>query len=121
MQQDVSNRFTVATGCVGDQVVSVLRDTGCNRVIVKSEFVQDEQLTEDIANITLLDASTVKAPLAKIAVDCPYYKGEVTALCITNSLHDLITGNADGAKMPIHCEYQAAAVTKAQGKINKAI
>ena len=65
---------------MGDKVVSVLRDTGCNGVIVERQFVQDEQLTGDAVNMTLLDMSTVQAPLAKIVVDCPYYKGEVMAL-----------------------------------------
>ena len=110
----MTNRFPIAVGCVGDEVVSVLRDTGCNGVIVKRQFVQDEQLTGDVVNMTLLDMSTVRAPLAKIVVDCPYYKGEVMALCVSNSLHDLIIGNVDGAKMPIDGEIQAAAVTGAQ-------
>ena len=114
MQQPVTNRFPIAAGCVGDKVVFVLRDTGFNGVIVKRQFVQDEQLTGDVVNMTLLDMSTVQAPLAKIVVDCPYYKGEVMALCVSNSLHDLIIGNVDGAKMPIHGEIQAAAVIRAQ-------
>ena len=114
MQQPVTNRFPIAAGCVGDTVVSVLHDTGCNGVIVKRQFVHDEQLTGDVVNMTLLDMSTVQAPLAKIVVDCPYYEGEVMALCVSHSLHDLIIGNVDGAKMPIDGEIQAAAVTRAQ-------
>ena len=113
MQQPVTNRFPIAAGCVSDKVVSVLRDTGCNGVIVKRQFVQDKQFG-DVVNMTLLDMSTVQVPLAKIVVDCPYYKGEVIALCVTNSLHDLIIGNVNGAKMPIDGEIQAAAVTRAQ-------
>ena len=102
------------------QGFSVLLDSGCNGVIVKREFVEDEQLTEDIANMTFLDVSTVKAPVANIVVDCPFYKGEVTALCISDSVHDLIIGNVDGSKIPTKCEYEVAAVTRAQANADKA-
>ncbi|XP_078486364.1 LOW QUALITY PROTEIN: uncharacterized protein LOC144744881 [Ciona intestinalis] len=88
-------KLPVRKGLVGNRLVDTLRDTGCTGVIVKKEFVNDDQLTGDHGIITLLDpATTARAEVARICVDTPYYKGEVEALCfLPNAVHDLIIGN----------------------------
>ena len=40
-----NERMPVCIGLMGDQSVSVLRDTGCSTVMVKRELVDDEQMT----------------------------------------------------------------------------
>jgi len=40
-----NERMPVCTGLMGDQSVSVLRDTGCSTVVVKSELEDDAQMT----------------------------------------------------------------------------
>ena len=75
-------------GMVSGTEVSVLRDTGCSKAVVRSELVTPEQFTDG------------HFPLALVYVDTPYYTGQVEALCMENPVYDLIIGNIDGARGP---------------------
>ena len=46
------------------------------------------------------DRSVIRAPIAKIRVDTPYYVGEVNALCFREPICDLIMENIPGARKP---------------------
>ena len=41
----------------------------------------------------MMDKSIRKVPLARIMVDTPFYKGDVQALYLPDSIYDLIIGN----------------------------
>ena len=72
----------VVTGKVGDQCIKVLRDTGCNGVIIRRDFVSQEELTEHEGYMMTVDRTLKKAAMARIKVDTPYFVGEVDALCL---------------------------------------
>ena len=42
----------------------------------------------------------IRAPIAKIGVDIPYYVREVNALCFREPICELIIGNIPGAREP---------------------
>ena len=88
----------VTEGYIGAIKVSVLRDSGCNSVIVKEELVQKEQLTGKSISCTLADGTKRKFPVANIEVDTPYFKGQVEALCMPRPVYDLVLGNIEGVK-----------------------
>ena len=90
----------LATGFIGNQNVSVLRDTGCTGVLVKKDFVSPRQYTGQYAAFQMVDGSMMAAPIARISVDTPYLVGEVNALCLTSMVCDLIIGNVSGAGDP---------------------
>ena len=71
----------------------MLRDTGCNGVVVRQNLVKENQFTGRTVRLTLLDRSVIEAPIAVINVSTPFYNGHVEALCIKDPLHDLIFGN----------------------------
>ena len=50
--------------------------------------------------MTLIDETTQKYPLAVIDVDCPFFTGKTEALCMEDTLNDLVIGNIDGSKLP---------------------
>ena len=83
----------VVAGKVGENVVNVLRDTGCNGVVVRQNLVKEDQFAGRTGRLTLLDRSVIEAPIAVIDVSTPFYNGHVEALCIKDPLHDLIFGN----------------------------
>ncbi|XP_077867874.1 uncharacterized protein LOC144357705 [Saccoglossus kowalevskii] len=62
----------VSQGKVGDTVVTMLRDTECNGIIVKKS----------------------------LEIDTPYLRGMVEALCVQDPIYDLIVGNVPGARPP---------------------
>ena len=41
-----------------------------------------------------------KSTGAQVYIDTPYYKGNVTALCMTNPIYDLVLGNIEGVRCP---------------------
>ena len=90
------SKMPLYDGKVGGNRVQVLRDTGCDGVIVKSEFVEDDQFTGKMGYMLRIDNTVVEARKAIIKVDTPFLKGKVEALCLSDALYDLIIGNVQG-------------------------
>ena len=85
-------------GWVEETEVHMLRDTGCNGVIVKYALVPPQCFTGCHQQLILMDRSVIDGPVAKVRVDTPVFCGEVYALCIQNPICDLIIGNITGAQ-----------------------
>ncbi|XP_037521061.1 uncharacterized protein LOC119397715 [Rhipicephalus sanguineus] len=95
---DVAERLPVLTGLVGGQEVRVLRDTGCNTVVVKTSLVNDDDFIGTSAPVYLLDRSVRMLREAWVDVDTPYYTGRLKAKCLDNPIYDLILGNVEGVR-----------------------
>ena len=92
----LKSRLPTAEGTVNSKKVEVLRDTGCTCCTVKPSLVSDDQLIGKESYVTLIDETTQKYHLAVIDVDCPFFTGKTEALCMEDSLNDLVIGNIDG-------------------------
>ena len=88
----------VTVGKVCQKEVSVLRDTGCTGVVVKKDFVSNDQFTGQCGSLRCIHGHVERVPKADIEVSTPYFSGTVSALCIPNPPHDLIIGNIEGAR-----------------------
>ena len=110
----------LATGKVGENEVEVLRDTGCNSVIVRRKLVKKEDFTGSMGYVMAIDRILKEAPIAEIKVDTSYYTGVTQAICLRDPLFDLVIGNIPGARNPDDpvsgMETCAAAVTRAQAR-----
>ena len=115
----LKSRLPTAEGTVNGRKVEVLRDTGCTCCTVKRSLVSDDQLIGNESYVTLIDETTQKYPLAVIDVDCPFFTGKTEALCMEDTLYDLVIGNIDGSKLPDMSYFSAAAVTRSQAKQSK--
>ena len=94
----ICNDMKTVQGIMGNQMVSVLRDTGCTGVIVKQSLVSSENLTGKMHSCMMVDRTTLQLPEAKVSLDTPYFKGDTLALCMENPLVDVIIGNIPGAR-----------------------
>ena len=94
------DNMPVVKGCVGEELVTVLRDTGCSGAVVRHGLVKANQMTGQLQRCTLADGSIIEVPVANIYVDTPYYKGPVKAWCMKNPAYDFILGNISGARQP---------------------
>ena len=112
----LKSRLPTAEGTVNSRKVEVLRDTGCTCCTVKRSLVSDDQLIGKESYVTLIGETTQKYPLAVIDVDCPFFTGKTEALCMEDTLYDLVIGNIDGSKLPDMSHFSAAAVTRSQAK-----
>ena len=110
----LKSRLPTAEGTVNGRKVEVLRDTGCTCCTVKHSLVSDDQLIGKESYVTLIDETTQKYPLAVIDVDCPFFTGKTEALCMEDTLYDLVIGNIDGSKLPDMSHFSA--VTRSQAK-----
>ncbi|KAL1465932.1 hypothetical protein MTO96_043044 [Rhipicephalus appendiculatus] len=90
----------VVQGRVPGQVAQVLRDTGSNTTIVRRDLVPDRCLTGKTRKVMLLDGNVKQLPEARISVHTPYLIGDINALCMRNTLYDLVLGNIPGVKEP---------------------
>ena len=110
----LKSRLPTAERTVNGRNVEVLRDTGCTCCTVKRSLVSDGQLIGKESYVTLIDETTQKYPLA--VIDCPFFTGKTEALCMEDTLYDLVIGNIDGSKLPDMSHFSAAAVTRSQAK-----
>ena len=100
--------------------MGILRDSGCNGVIVKRELVDEADVIEKAGYLMTVDPTLIRAHIAMIKVDTPFYFGTIEAMCMKDPLFDLIIGNVPGARKPIVPNPEwgvvAAAVTRAQAR-----
>ncbi|KAL1441895.1 hypothetical protein MTO96_008211 [Rhipicephalus appendiculatus] len=98
--EGLPENLPMVTGTLRGTGISVLRDTGCNTVIVRRKLVKEEELTGRNKLVYLVDGTARMLPEARIEVDTPYFTGHLTALCLQDPLYDIILGNIDGARPP---------------------
>ena len=78
--------------------MEVLRDTGCNGVILRRELVDETDFTGEMGHIMTVDRAIKRAPMAKEEVDTPFSVGTVEALSLQDPFFDLIIGNVPGTR-----------------------
>ena len=49
-------------------------------------------------------------PLAIFNIDCPFFKGQIEALCIDDTLYDLVIGSIDSSKLRDMSHFSAGIV-----------
>ena len=91
----LKSRLPTVEGKVNGRKVEVLRDAGCTCCTVKRSLVSDDQLIGKESYVTLIDETTQRYPLAVIDIDCPFFTGKTEALCMEDTLYDLVIGNID--------------------------
>jgi len=112
-----NERMPVCIGLMGDHSVSMLRDTGCSTVVVKTELVDDEQMAGGTKTCILIGGTVRRTPVAEIEIETPYYTGKVKAVCMDNPLYDVIIGNVPGVSDEDNTRLEAqSVVTRAQTK-----
>ncbi|GFN88914.1 gypsy retrotransposon integrase-like protein 1 [Plakobranchus ocellatus] len=109
----------VFKGEVGGREVDVLRDTGCEGVVVRKQLVDASQLTGECCLLLRIGNTALLAEKAVISLRTPFLSGEVKALCIPDAICDVIVGNVEGAKSPEDPDMSvmvSTATTRAQAK-----
>ena len=113
----LKSRLLTAVGTVNGKEVTVLRDTGCTGEVVRRDLVCDEQKLGKELDVTLIHESKLKYPVALISVECPFFNGITEALCMEDTLYDLVIGNIHEAKLPDMSHFAASVVTRSQAKL----
>ena len=96
----------------GKEVVA-MRDTG---FVIRSSFVSKDQLLGKASYVTLINETTQRYLLALIDIDCPFFSGQTEALCMDNTLYDVVIRIIDGSKLPDMSHFCAAFETRSQAK-----
>ena len=93
-----------------------MRDTGCTGVVVRRDLVSDKQMLGKELDVTLINESKLRYPVARISVECQFFSGTTEALCMEDTLYDLVIGNINGSKLPDMSHFAASLVTRSQAK-----
>lgn len=99
-REPVTKGMPVVIGLIGNKQVSVLRDSGCSGVVIRQDLVPQECLTGQIKVCVLIDGTIKRAPVANVSINTPFFVGQTEALCMQNTLYDVIVGNIKGARAP---------------------
>ena len=110
------SRLPTAVGTVNGKEVRVLRDTGCTGVVVRRSLVSDGQMLNKQSGVTLINNYNQRCPMARINIDCPFFRGTTDALCIDDPAHDLVIGNIEGSKFPDMTHFSSGVVNKKRSK-----
>ena len=95
------NSMPISAGYVEGKPVTVLRDTGCNGIVVRRSKIDKSKLIKNkFQTCTLADGSSIKVPVATVSIDTPYLTGTFEAWCMTSPVYDLIIGNVDHVRPP---------------------
>ena len=111
-------------GLVGNESVTVLRDTCCSEVIVKKDLVKKSSYKARLAMLFMTVVRTLlKAPFANVEVSTPYFRETLEALCLKDLLYELTKKNIPRAKASNDPDktwcVKAAAVTRSQSEMSK--
>ena len=107
-----------AIGTVNGKEVGVLRDTGCTGVVVRRSLVSDGQMLNKQSGVTLINNYNQRCPMARINIDCSFFRGTTDALCIDDPAHDSVIGNIEGSKFPDMTHFSSGVVNK-KGSTNR--
>ena len=110
------SRLPTAIGTVNGKEVRVLRDTGCTGVVVRRSLVSDGQMLNKQSGVTLINNYKQRCPVARINIDCPFFRGSTDALCIEDPAHDLVIGNIEGSKFPDITHFSSGVVKNKQSR-----
>ena len=110
------SRLPTAVGTENGKEVRVLRDTGCTGVVVRRSLVSDGQMLNKQSGVTLINNYNQRCPMARINIDCPFFRGSTDALCIDDPAHDLVIGNIEGSKFPDMTHFSSGVVNKKRSK-----
>ena len=110
------SRLPTAIGTVNGKEIRVLRDTGCTGVVVRRSLVSDGQMLNKQSGVTLINNYKQRCPVARINIDCPFFRGTTDALCIDDPAHDLVIGNIEGSKFPDMTHFSPGVVNKKRSK-----
>ena len=113
------SRLPTAIGTVNGKEIRVLRDTGCTGVVVRRSLVSDGQMLNKQSGVTLINNYKQRCPMARINVDCPFFRGTTDALCIDDPAHDLVIGNIEGSKFPDMTHFSSGVVKNKQSRSKK--
>ena len=93
---NLPTNMPVCKGFIGDQVVDVLRDTGCSGVVVQESYVTQKQYDGHTQRCAFIDGTVHSFPTAQVYLDTPFYRGHVHAVVIKGPLYPVIIGNIPG-------------------------
>ena len=110
------SRLPTAVGTVNGKEVRVLRDTGSTGVVVRRSLVSDGQMLNKQSGVTLINNYKQRCPMARINIDCPFFRGTTDASCIDDPAHDLVIGNIEGSKFPDMTHFSSGVVKNKQSR-----
>ena len=80
-------------------------------------MISGDQFIGKESDVTLIDETT--QILVVIDIDWPCFTGKTEALCMEDTLYDLVIGNIDRSKHPDMSHFSAVAVTRSQANQSK--
>ena len=79
------DKMPIVKGFGGPHLLTALRDTGCSSVVVKRQFVEDNQLTGEHGYMMMADKTARKVPHGIININTPFFTGKVNVVCVPDT------------------------------------
>ena len=83
---------------------------------MRRSLVSDGQMLNKQSGVTLINNYKQRCPVARINIDCPFFRGTSDALCIDDPANDLVIGNIEGSKFPDITHFSSRVVKNKQAR-----
>ena len=114
----------ICDGSVGGTPVKILRDSGCNGVIVRKSLVRPSEFTGQSKSLMMIDRTVLHVPTAMCDILSPIYNGTVEVLCMDDPVCDLILGNIEGVRSDNLQEFMGkneGVTTMSESRVNRVL
>src|SRR5215469_14056064 len=88
--------FPDEVGMLCERKVEVLRDTGCNVIMVRTDIVPKDCLRNEFTNIAVANGYELKAQKAIVWLRTSYFSQITKVWCVKNLAWDVVIGNVKG-------------------------
>ena len=82
MEAEIKENLPRMSDKVGNESVEILRDSGCNGVIIKRKLLDKSDFTGEMRNMMTEKRMLIRSSIARIKLDPPFYTETVEAICI---------------------------------------
>src|SRR5215469_13806273 len=91
-----SAEFPEEMGMLCERKVKVLRDTGCNVIMVRTDIVPKDCLRNEFTNIVVANGNELRAQKAIVWLRTSYFSQITKVWCVKNLAWDVVFGNVKG-------------------------
>lgn len=96
----------ISSGFLNKKPVSVLRDTGCFTVGVRSSLIPASSILPGRSTTCItFNGDAVTHKMARVHIESPYFSGTVVAYLCDNPVADVIIGNIKDALLPNSADF----------------
>ncbi|XP_055880846.1 uncharacterized protein LOC129925304 [Biomphalaria glabrata] len=93
-----SDSFTFYPGFINKRPVRAVRDSGCNTIVIRSNFIEPQDYRGYQRKVEFADGSIKEFEAVRVFIETPFYTGYCEGVAMPEMRQDMLIGNIPGVK-----------------------